>query len=90
MSGCRRNSAYDFEPSGVHFDGVIALRTRTLTDVDAQIAGQDADIVTWLNWDEPTSENVTAMIESGMRAWDANDGVCDFGVYEVAYGSVDW
>jgi hypothetical protein len=47
-------------------DGVIALNTRTLADVDAQIAGQDADIVKWLNWDKPTPENVTSVIKNAV------------------------
>jgi RimJ/RimL family protein N-acetyltransferase len=69
-------------------DGVIILRQRTLADVDAQIVGQDAEIVKWLDWDAPTTENVTAMIEASMRAWQMNDGRCDFGVYSAATGEL--
>lgn len=65
-------------------DGVILLKRRTMADVEAQMAGQDSEIVKWLEWDEPTRENVTEMIASSARSWDTNDGRCDFGVYDFS------
>jgi RimJ/RimL family protein N-acetyltransferase len=65
-------------------DGVIVLKRRTMADVGAQMAGQDSEIMKWLEWDKPTLENVTEMIESSARSWDTNDGRCDFGVYDTS------
>jgi RimJ/RimL family protein N-acetyltransferase len=69
-------------------DGVIVLRQRTLADVDAQLAGQDAETVKWLDWDAPTTENVTEMIVASARCWEETDGRCDFGVFDVSNGQL--
>jgi RimJ/RimL family protein N-acetyltransferase len=67
-------------------DGVILLRPRTLDDVDAQMAGQDKEIVKWLDWEPPTRANVTEMIEASVAAW--RDGLrrYDFGVCDSETG----
>jgi hypothetical protein len=45
-------------------DGVITLRPRTLSDVDAHMAGHDQLYEQWLQWDPPRRESVTAMVDT--------------------------
>jgi RimJ/RimL family protein N-acetyltransferase len=67
-------------------DGVVLLRPRTLADVDAQVAGQDEEIVKWLDWEPPTIANVTDMIEASTTSW--RDGMrrYDFGICDSPTG----
>jgi RimJ/RimL family protein N-acetyltransferase len=65
-------------------DGVVILKRRTVADVEAQLVGQDSEIVKWMDWDEPTLENVTEMIAASAHSWNANDGRCDFGIANFA------
>jgi RimJ/RimL family protein N-acetyltransferase len=64
-------------------DGVVTLRPRTLDDIEAQIAGQDGEIVRWLEWDEPTPANVTEMIQGSAGWWGDGTRKYDFGVRDV-------
>jgi RimJ/RimL family protein N-acetyltransferase len=69
-------------------DGVVELRSRTLGDVEQQIAGQDPEIDAWLGWDPPTVENVSAMITSCMEAEAAGLQRFDLGVYDASTGAL--
>jgi RimJ/RimL family protein N-acetyltransferase len=64
-------------------DGVITLRPRTLSDVDAQMAGQDHLYEQWLDWDPPSRESVTAMIVAASQSWDQGTERYDFGVFDA-------
>jgi RimJ/RimL family protein N-acetyltransferase len=69
-------------------DGVIILRPRTLADVDQQVAGQDVEIMTWLDWEAPTPENVSAMISSSIEAFGSGVLRFDLGVYDAGTGAM--
>jgi hypothetical protein len=55
-------------------DGVVILKRRTVADVEAQLVSQDSEIVKWMDWDEPTLENVTEMIAANAHSWNATMG----------------
>jgi RimJ/RimL family protein N-acetyltransferase len=67
-------------------DGVITLRRRTLADVNAHVQGQDDAISRWLDWDAPTVENVTAMIEQSNAAWESQLRRYEFGISDASRG----
>jgi RimJ/RimL family protein N-acetyltransferase len=67
-------------------DGLVMLRPRTRSDVDAQIAGQDEAIMQWLDWDAPTYDNISAMVDASTEWWSNGTRTYDFGVCDAATG----
>jgi RimJ/RimL family protein N-acetyltransferase len=69
-------------------DGTIVLRPRTHADIDAQLAGQDGEINRWLDWDPPTRENVTEMIDSAANARNSSKRLYDFAICDARTGDL--
>jgi RimJ/RimL family protein N-acetyltransferase len=67
-------------------DGVVVLHPRTMADAEAQLRGQDEEMVRWLAWEAPTRANVTARIEEAVRGFREGLRRYDLGIYEASSG----
>lgn len=74
-------------------DGVVVLRPLDLADVDEHLAGEDEDLVRWLNGGPGTRETVEAHVRACMAAWQADGPKLTFGIRagvpERLVGTVD-
>lgn len=61
-------------------DGVVVLRPLALADVDAHIAGEDAELVRWLSDGPSTRKATTAYVRRGLLAWAAGGPAFSFGI----------
>ena len=62
-------------------DGRILLRPRTEDDVDAQMAGEDREIIRWLTGGPPTEARVGEHITNLARSMQSGGLRRDFGIY---------
>lgn len=74
-------------------DGVIVLRPLDVSDVAAHLAGEDEELVRWLNGGPGTQVTVEAHIRACMAAWRAGGPTFNFGIRagvpERLIGTVD-
>ena len=74
-------------------DGVVVLRPLDLGDVAEHLAGEDEELVRWLNGGPGTRETVEAHVRACMAAWDAGGPTITFsirtGAPERLVGTVD-
>ncbi len=74
-------------------DGVIVLRPLDVSDVAAHLAGEDEELVRWLNGGPGTQVTVEAHIRACMAAWRAGGPTFNFGIRagvpECLVGTVD-
>ena len=74
-------------------DGVILLRPLDLSDVATHLAGEDEELVRWLNGGPGTQVTVEAHIRACMAAWRAGGPTFNFGIRagvpERLIGTVD-
>src|ERR1019366_3024123 len=61
-------------------DGVVMLRPLTFADVDAHIAGEDAELVRHLNEGPSTRRATTAYLRRCLLAWAAGGPTLGFGI----------
>lgn len=61
-------------------DGVIVLRPLDLSDVAAHLAGEDEELVRWLNGGPGTRATVEAHVRACMAAWRAGGPTITFGI----------
>ncbi len=61
-------------------DGTIVLRPLGLDDIDAHFAGEDDDLVRWLNGGHGTVESVRAHIVRTMGWWEAGGPIFGFSI----------
>lgn len=65
-------------------DGVIVLRPLNVEDADDHLAGEDAELVRWLNGGPGTKESVRRHIEHVQQMWRNNGPVFTFAVLLLA------
>jgi RimJ/RimL family protein N-acetyltransferase len=74
-------------------DGVVVLRPVELGDVAEHLAGEDEELVRWLNGGPGTRETVEAHVRACMAAWEAGGPTITFGIRagapERLVGTVD-
>ena len=74
-------------------DGVVVLRPLDLGDVAEHLAGEDEELVRWLNGGPGTRETVEAHVRACMAAWEAGGPTITFGIRtgvpERLVGTVD-
>ena len=63
-------------------DGVVVLRPLDLDDVAEHLAGEDEELVRWLNGGPGTRETVEAHVRACMAAWEADGPTITFGIRE--------
>lgn len=65
-------------------DGTVSLRSLALEDAGAHLAGEDEELVRWLNGGPGTVETVRRHIEHAVRMWAEDGPVFSFGIRLVA------
>lgn len=74
-------------------DGVVVLAPLDLGDVAEHLAGEDEELIRWLNGGPGTRETVEAHVRACMAAWDAGGPTITFGIRtgapERLVGTVD-
>ncbi len=65
-------------------DEVIGLRPLRVQDTDAQMAGEDAEIVRWLSGGWATEQRQREFLLGAGRAWHEGAPVVDLGIEELA------
>jgi RimJ/RimL family protein N-acetyltransferase len=71
-------------PAGELTDGVVVLRPLRLADVDAHLAGEDAELVRWLSGGPATPERVEAHVRRGQEQWAAGGPALALGIRTAA------
>jgi len=61
-------------------DGAVVLRPLDLDDIDAHLAGEDEELVRWLNGGPGTRDGVERHVRACMAAWRAGGPVLTFGI----------
>ena len=74
-------------------DGVVVLRPLDLRDVADHLAGEDEELVRWLNGGPGTRKTVEAHVRACMAAWEAGGPTITLGIRagvpERLVGTVD-
>ena len=74
-------------------DGIVVLRPLDLGDVAEHLAGEDEELVRWLNGGPGTRETVEAHVRACMAAWQTGGPTVTFGIRagepERLVGTVD-
>ncbi len=63
-------------------DGVVVLCPLDLDDVAEHLAGEDDELVRWLNGGPGTRETVEAHVRACIAAWEAGGPTITFGIRE--------
>lgn len=61
-------------------DGVITLRPLDLADVRAHLAGEDEELIRWLNGGPGSPDRVEAYVLRGLASWEAGGPTFTFGI----------
>lgn len=61
-------------------DGVVTLRPLDLDDTHAHLAGEDEELIRWLNGGPGTPERVEAYVRRCMASWAAGGPTFSFGI----------
>ncbi|MFI0421537.1 GNAT family N-acetyltransferase [Spongiactinospora sp. 9N601] len=69
-------------------DGVVTLSPLCLDDLEAHLAGEDEELVRWLNGGPGTREGTEAYIRECTRNWAAGGPLLAFGVRLEAEGAL--
>jgi RimJ/RimL family protein N-acetyltransferase len=67
-------------PPSVLADGVVTLRPLELVDARAHLAGEDEELIRWLNGGPGTPERVEAHVRRCMDSWEAGGPTFTFGI----------
>lgn len=74
-------------------DGVVTLRPLGLADVPAHLAGEDEELVRWLNGGPGTAERAAAYVRRCMASWAAGGPTFTFGIRvgadDLLVGTID-
>jgi RimJ/RimL family protein N-acetyltransferase len=65
-------------------DGVVTLRPLTLDDVDDHLAGEDAELVRWLNGGPGTRETVERYVRCAIQQWTVGGPRFSFAITSIA------
>ncbi len=80
-------------PPPILADGVVTLRPLALADAQAHLAGEDDELVRWLNGGAGTRERVDAYVRRCMAAWAAGGPTFAFGIHvgadDVLVGTIE-
>ncbi|MBF6209618.1 GNAT family N-acetyltransferase [Nocardia puris] len=69
-------------------DGVITLRPIAVDDAPAHLAGEDAELVRWLNDGPGTPEGVRAYFEERVADWESDGATRTFAILEQEGGAL--
>ena len=67
-------------------DGVVTLRPLDLSDVQTHLAGEDEELIRWLNGGPGTPERVEAYVRRCVASWEAGGPFFAFGIRAGAGG----
>lgn len=67
-------------------DGVVTLRPLDLADVRAHLAGEDEELILWLNGGPGTPERLEAYVRRGLDSWETDGPTFTFGIRGGAEG----
>jgi len=69
-------------------DGVVRLRPLDVGDAEAQVAGEDEEMVRWLSGGRRPVERQRAFLASAARAWADRERLVDLGIARVDDGTL--